>query len=80
MQKKAEVRDMYVYIDLDNLLKEKNISKNKVCEACRLQRTQFNNYCKNKVVRIDLHTLAKICDFLDCDVNEILKLEKDDKE
>lgn len=40
---------MQVYIDLENLLKEKNISKNKVCEACKLQRTQLNNYCKNKV-------------------------------
>ena len=37
---------MQVYIDLENLLKEKNISKNKVCEACKLQRTQLNNYCK----------------------------------
>ena len=45
---------MQVYIDLENLLKEKNISKNKVCEACKLQRTQLNNYCKNKVSRIDL--------------------------
>lgn len=42
---------MQVYIDLENLLKEKNISKNKVCEACKLQRTQLNNYCKNKVSR-----------------------------
>lgn len=25
---------MTVYMDLENLLKEKNISKNKVCEAC----------------------------------------------
>lgn len=66
---------MYVYIDLDNLLKEKNISKNKVCEACRLQRTQFNNYCKNKVTRIDLSILAKLCGYLDCTPNDILKLK-----
>ena len=44
---------MIVYMDLENLLKEKNISKNKLCEACNLQRTQLNNYCKNKVTRID---------------------------
>ena len=44
---------MIVYMDLENLLKEKNISKNKLCEACNLQRTQLNNYCKNKVSRID---------------------------
>ena len=32
---------MIVYMDLENLLKEKNISKNKLCEACNLQRTQL---------------------------------------
>ena len=57
---------MTVYIDLENLLKEKQISKNKLCLACNLQRTQLNNYCKNKVSRIDLSILARICEFLDC--------------
>ena len=59
-----------IRIDIERVLQEKGISKTQLCYTCRLQR----------VVRIDLHTLAKICDFLDCDVNEILKLEKDDKE
>ena len=55
---------MIVYMDLENLLKEKHISKNKLCEACNLQRTQLNNYCKNKVTRIDFTILAKLCEFL----------------
>ena len=63
-----------VYIDLENLLKERGISKNKVCENCRLQRTQLNNYCQNKVSRIDLNTLAKLCEYLDCTPNDILKI------
>ena len=75
IQRKDEVQRMQVYIDLENLLKEKNISKNKVCEACKLQRTQLNNYCKNKVSRIDLTILAKLCDFLECSPNDILKLK-----
>ena len=62
---------MIVYMDLENLLKEKNISKNKLCEACNLQRTQLNNYCKNKVTRIDFTILAKLCEFLDCTPNDI---------
>lgn len=66
---------MQVYIDLENLLKEKNISKNKVCEAYNLQRTQLNNYCKNKVTRIDFSILAKLCEYLDCTPNDILKLK-----
>lgn len=67
---------MIVYMDLENLLKEKNISKNKLCEACNLQRTQLNNYCKNKVTRIDFTILAKLCEFLDCTPNDILKLKQ----
>lgn len=66
---------MTIFIDLENLLKEKNISKNKLCESCRLQRTQLNNYCKNKVGSIDLSILARLCEFLDCTPNDILKME-----
>ena len=65
---------MTVYMDLENLLKEKNISKNKVCEACNLQRTQLNNYCKNKVTRIDFSILAKLCEYLDCTPNVLQRI------
>ena len=63
---------MIVYMDLENLLKEKNIRKNKLCEACNLQRTQLNNYCKNKVSRIDFTILAKLCEFFSTDSHSVL--------
>lgn len=66
-----------IIIDLERILTEKGISKTQLCYACRLQRTQLNNYCKNKITRVDLYTLAKMCDYIDCDVNDILKFEKD---
>ena len=50
-----------IYIDLERLLAEKQVSKNKICKHCDMQRTQLNNYCKNKVVRIDLSILARLC-------------------
>ena len=65
-----------IRIDLERVLAEKGVSKTQLCYTCRLQRTQLNNYCKNKVVRVDLHTLAKICDCLECGIEDILKLEK----
>ena len=68
-----------IIIDIEKVLTEKGISKNHLCIECRLQRTQLNNYCKNKVSRIDLHTLAKICDCTNCDVGDILKLEKEEE-
>ena len=65
-----------IYIDLEDLLKRKNISKNQVCKNCNLQRTQLNNYCKNKIMRIDLSILSRLCEYLDCTPNDILKIEK----
>ena len=64
-----------IRIDLQNLLEEKGVSKNSVCKHCNLQRTQLNNYCKSKVVRIDLSVLAHLCEYLDCTPNDILKIE-----
>lgn len=53
-----------IVIDIERVLAEKGVSKTTLCYWCRLQRTQLNNYCKNKVVRVDLHTLEKVCDIL----------------
>lgn len=69
-----------IRINLENVLKEKGISKTQLCYACRLQRTQLNNYCKNKVVRIDLNTIARMCDFIDCRIEDILVLEEEKPE
>lgn len=66
-----------IYIDLEALLKERGISKNQLCINCNLQRTQLNNYCKNKIGRVDLVILAKMCDFIGCTPNDILKFKED---
>ena len=64
-----------ISINLEELLRERRISKNKLCLHCNLQRTQLNNYCKNKVCRVDLVILARMCEYLKCTPNDILKLE-----
>lgn len=68
-----------IVIELEKVLAEKKVSKTQLCYICRLQRTQLNNYCKNRVSRVDLHTLEKICDCLQCDVSDILKLESEEE-
>jgi len=50
-----------IIFKIDKVLEEKNISKNKLEKEANLQRTQLNSYCNNKVKRIDLDTIAKIC-------------------
>ena len=69
-----------IKIELEKVLKEKQISKTQLCYACRIQRTQLNNYCKNKIVRVDLSTLARICDYIGCGVADILVMEPEDED
>ncbi|MDU2373909.1 MAG: helix-turn-helix transcriptional regulator [Peptoniphilus harei] len=62
-----------IIFKIDRVLEEKNISKNKLEKEANLQRTQLNSYCNNKVKRIDLETIAKICCVLDCKVEDIME-------
>ena len=64
-----------IIFKIDQVLEEKNKSKNKLEKEANLQRTQLNSYCNNKVKRIDLETLAKICYVLECKVEDIMEYE-----
>lgn len=64
-----------VVITLDDYRKKHNISKNKIVLGAGVQRTQLQKYCQNKVARVDLGVLARICNFLDCDLQDILHYE-----
>lgn len=62
-----------IVITIDDYRLKYQISKYKICRACNLQQTQLNAYCNNKLVRVDLDVLTRICDFLHCDLSDILK-------
>lgn len=62
-----------IKIKLAQLLKDKNISKNKLSHRAEMQRTQINHYCKNEVTRLDTAVLARICSTLDCRIEDLLE-------
>lgn len=65
-----------VIIALEDYRLSRNISKNKIVENANVQRTQLQNYLHNKVARVDLDVFARICNYLDCEISDILKYEK----
>ena len=73
----AEPTHGKVILTLDEYRLSRNISKNKIVQGARVQRTQLQNYCNNKVTRVDLDVLARICDYLDCELSDIMRYEKD---
>jgi len=62
-----------IRINLDQLIEQKGISKNKLCHKAELQHTQLNNLCKNKTTRLDTDVLARICTALDCEIGDLLE-------
>lgn len=65
-----------IIFTINEVLNEKNISKNWLEENANLQRSQLNSYANNKVKRIDLDVLARICVALNVEVGDLIKLQK----
>ena len=68
-----EYNYVYIKINLDNLLKERGMSKNKLAHRAEMQRTQINHYCNNETTRLDTAVLARICTALDCSIADLLE-------
>lgn len=62
-----------IRIHLDEVIVDRGISKNKLCKRAEMERTQLNNYCNNKVARVDLDVLARICTVLECEISDLLE-------
>ena len=67
-----------INIKLEELIKQSGISKNKLCHLAEMERTQLNNYCKNKITRLDTDVLARLCAALNCKIEDLLEFVPDD--
>ena len=62
-----------IRIKLDELIREADISKNKLSHRAEMQRSQINHYCNNEISRLDTDVLARICTVLECDIGDLLE-------
>ena len=69
-----------IKIKLDELIKKEGISKNKLSHRAEMQRTQINNYCNNKIARLDIDVLARICTVLNCEIGDLLEFVPADEQ
>ena len=63
-------------LNINKILKERNISKNKVCKELDIPRTNFNRYCRNEFQRIDVALICKLCYYLKVEAGELIKYHK----
>ncbi len=62
---------------LQELLAERKVSRYELAKRTGIQYQIIDNYFKNKVKRYDSYVLERICIALDCDVRDIVRLEKE---
>lgn len=67
-----------IVINLEQYRLEHDISKYKTIQNCGVSATQLNSYCNNKVTRVDLPMLARICDYLECGIGDLLEYVPDE--
>ena len=65
-----------VEIVLKDILNKKGISRNKLSSMIAANYNLVNRYYNNKVIRIDLDIIARMCYALNCSVEDILKYKK----
>lgn len=66
-----------IVLTIDEYRQKHGISKNMIVLGAGVQRTQLQKYCQNKVARVDLGVLARLCDYLQCDLSDIMHYEKE---
>ncbi len=66
----------YLELRIEELLAEKNISKNKICKDLDIPRSNFNRYCRNDFQRLDTGLICKLCYYLNISIGELIVYHK----
>lgn len=66
-----------IRITLNSVLEKQNISRYELAKRTGIRYHIIDNYYKNKVVRYDSFILNKICTALNCNIEDIIKFEKE---
>ena len=62
-----------IRIRLKDILEQRNISLNQLSFRAEMQRTQLRNYRDNKILRLDIDILIRLCYVLECDLTDLIE-------
>lgn len=70
---KIKIENGYYIFKLEQLLKEKGISKNMLMKATNTDFKVLQRLIKAETVRIDITVLARLCDYFNCKITDIIE-------
>lgn len=62
-----------LHLNIEQILADKGISKNRICRDLDIPRGNFNRYCRDSFQRIDANLMCKLCSYLDVGIAELLE-------
>lgn len=60
-------------LNLERIMNERGISKNRICKDLDIPRTNFNRYYRNDFQRMDTGLICKLCWYLEIDAGELIE-------
>jgi DNA-binding Xre family transcriptional regulator len=58
--------------NINRIITAKGISKNQICKALDISRTNLNRYCNNEFQRMDAGIICKLCNYLNVEVGDLI--------
>lgn len=71
---------MDIYIKLQDLLDEKKISQRQLAKRTGIRQAFISDFSNNKIDHLPLKNLVKICEELECSIDQIIELKKEPAE
>lgn len=65
-----------LHLKIEDILKDREISKNKICRDLDIPRTNFNRYCRDEFQRLDTGLICKLCWYLNISIDELIEYQK----
>ncbi len=69
----VDVEYGHIKLKIADIMKEQNISINKLAFRAEMQRTQLKSYVKGDIQRVDLSVLSRLCYALECDLTDLIE-------
>lgn len=70
---KVSMENGYYIFKLDDILKNKNISINKLIRDTNTDFKVLKRIISGELVRFDIFVMARLCDYLDCAITDIIE-------
>ena len=77
MVKEVETVDGFFYFKLGKLLKENNISINRLMRDTETDFKVIKRLISGDATRIDIYVLGRICKYLNCSIEDIIYFSKE---